>query len=104
MSAFVVFIRETMSSQLELEKYAELALPTLDGRPVIPRAFYGELDILEGSTFEGGVILEFQSMDDARAWYHSAEYQAAAKHRKAGSDYRVFIIDGVKQGLSAQNQ
>jgi uncharacterized protein (DUF1330 family) len=95
MTAYVVFTRESTANQQEMETYTGLALPTLKGRPVTPRAFYGALDVLEGPPFEGAVVLEFPSMADAQAWYHSPEYQAAAKHRHAGATYRVFIVDGV---------
>jgi uncharacterized protein (DUF1330 family) len=96
MAAFIVFLREKTSNADEMETYSKVALPTLVGRPANPRAFYGKLAVLEGPNFEGAVILEFPSMDDARSWYDSPEYQAAAVHRKLGSTFRVFIIEGVK--------
>ncbi len=96
MSAYVIFIRESMSDEREFETYTKLALPTLEGRPVTPLAFYGALEIMEGPVFEGAVVLEFPSVKDAQEWYYSPEYQAAAKHRKAGSEYRVFIVEGKK--------
>ena len=96
MSAFIVFMRESTSNAEELEIYAKLALPTLEGRSARPRAFYGKLDVLEGPEFEGAVILEFPSVEEARSWYHSPEYQAAALHRKASSTFRIFIVEGVK--------
>ena len=96
MSAFIVFMRESTSDPEELEIYGKLALPTLEGRSVKPRAFYGQLDVLEGPEFEGAVILEFPSVEEAHSWYHGPEYQAAALHRKASSVFRVFIVEGVK--------
>ncbi len=96
MPAFIVFIRENTSSEAEMEVYGKLALPTLAGRPATPLAFYGKLDVLEGPEFDGAVILEFSSMEEAKAWYESPEYQAAAEHRKAASLFRVFIVDGKK--------
>jgi uncharacterized protein (DUF1330 family) len=94
MAAYVIFIRERTTDEQELKTYTELALPTLSGRPVTPRAFYGELAVLEGPTFEGAVVLEFPSSAEARDWYESPAYQAAVKHRHAGSTYRVFIVEG----------
>jgi uncharacterized protein (DUF1330 family) len=94
MAAYVIFVREHTTNEQELKTYTELALPTLSGRPVTPRAFYGALDVLEGPTFEGAVILEFPSTAEARDWYDSPAYQAAVKHRHAGSTYRVFIVEG----------
>lgn len=45
-----------------------------------------DLEVLEGSPPRGRhVILEFEDLDAARAWYHSPEYQETAKHRFAAS-------------------
>jgi uncharacterized protein (DUF1330 family) len=96
MPAFVVFIRESTSNAAEMEVYGNLALPTLAGRPARPRAFYGKLEVLEGPMFEGAVILEFSSADEARSWYQSPEYQAAAEHRRSASHFRIFIVEGVQ--------
>jgi uncharacterized protein (DUF1330 family) len=95
MPAFIVFIRESTSNKAEMEIYGNLARPTLAGRPAQPRAFYGKLDVLEGPIFEGAVILEFSSTEEANSWYQSPEYQAAAEHRKLASRFRVFIAEGV---------
>jgi uncharacterized protein (DUF1330 family) len=95
MAAYIVFIRESTSNEQEMEIYTKLAVPTLKGRNGRPRAFYGKLDVLEGPMFEGAVIVEFPSVDEAKEWYHSPEYQAAAEHRKAGSKFRLFIVEGV---------
>jgi uncharacterized protein (DUF1330 family) len=94
MAAYVVFIREVTKDEQELKRYAELALPTLANHPVTPLAFYGALDVLEGPAFEGAVVLQFPSVSEARSWYDSPDYQAAALHRKQGSTYRVFVVEG----------
>ena len=96
MAAYIVFLREGTSNEEEMEVYTQLALPTLHGRDVNPRAFYGQLDVLEGPTFEGAVILEFPSASEAKTWYRSPEYQAAAEHRRAGATFRVFIVEGTR--------
>jgi uncharacterized protein (DUF1330 family) len=95
MSAFIVFVRESTSNDEDMDKYAELARPTLAGRPAKPLAFYGKLEVLEGPMFEGAVILEFSSVDEARSWYLSPEYQAAAELRKSAARFRVFIVEGM---------
>lgn len=97
MAAYVIFIREHTSNKQELKTYEELAPLTLSGRPVTPLALYGALDVLEGPIFEGAVVLEFPSTAEAKDWYNSPAYQAAAKHRLAGSTYRAFIIEGASK-------
>lgn len=52
---------------------------TLEGEPVPPRV----------------VIIEFPSFDDAVAYHHSAEYQAAAAHRAGAATVRFAVVDGL---------
>jgi uncharacterized protein (DUF1330 family) len=40
------------------------------------------------------VVLEFESVDAARAWYGSEAYQNAAKLRHAAADCNAVIISG----------
>lgn len=40
------------------------------------------------------VLLEFKSVDAAKAWYNSDEYQAAAKLRHAAADSNGVILTG----------
>ena len=55
----------------------------------------GAIDALEGGwTPSRVVIIEFPSMDAARNFYHSDDYQAALKVRLANSKGRVVIVDG----------
>ena len=94
MAAYAVFLKEKTIDAEEMGTYSTLAKPTLSQHPARPLVFYGMLNILEGPAFEGAVILEFESMVEARAWYESSEYQVAAKHRRAGASFRVFLIEG----------
>ncbi|UMB72105.1 DUF1330 domain-containing protein [Mycobacterium paraterrae] len=50
---------------------------------------------LEG-TWHGDqtVVLEFDSVEAAQAWYESDAYQAAAKLRQAAADCNAVIISG----------
>jgi uncharacterized protein (DUF1330 family) len=40
------------------------------------------------------VILEFDSLDIARRWYASPDYQHAAAARRAASTGRVVLVEG----------
>jgi uncharacterized protein (DUF1330 family) len=95
MVAYVVFTREKMRNKEEYERYKEKARPANAAHPLKPLALYGKHESLEGAALEGAVILEFPSMEAAKAYYHSAEYQEAAKHRFLAAEYRVFIVEGI---------
>ncbi|MXP50287.1 DUF1330 domain-containing protein [Pantoea sp. Eser] len=77
MSAYVVFIRDNTPNEDEMAIYAEKAGQARGDHPINPRAFYGELETLEGQEAEGVVILEFPTREAAHAWYDSP-FQAAA--------------------------
>ena len=87
--------RESTTDPVEMDTYASMASAAAEGHNLIPRVLYGSFELLEGAPFEGAVVLEFPTAGQARAWYDSPSYQAAAAHRRAGANYRVFIIDGV---------
>lgn len=94
MVAYVVFTRERMRSNEEYERYREKSRPVNASHPLKPLALYRKHEVLEGPAIEGAVILEFPTIEAARAYYHSPEYQEAAKHRFLAADYRVFIVEG----------
>ena len=41
------------------------------------------------------VILEFPSLEQAKLWYHSDEYQAAKKIRAGAAEAEFLAIDGI---------
>jgi uncharacterized protein (DUF1330 family) len=94
MPSYVVFTRERMRDRGEYEIYREKSRAANAAHDVKALALYGKHEVLEGPAIEGAVILEFPSPEAARAYYHSAAYQDAVKHRFLGADYRVFIVEG----------
>ena len=95
MAAYVVFTREKMRNPAEYERYREKARPAAQGHAVKPLALYGKHEVLEGPAMEGAVILEFPTVEAAKAYYNSPAYQDAVKHRFLAADYRVFIVEGL---------
>lgn len=96
MSAYVVFTRSRTTDAHELAVYRSKGPQTLNDRPATPRAFYGELSVLDGDPVEAGAILKFPSAEEARDWYGSPAYQEARAHRLKGGDYSVWIIEGAE--------
>lgn len=95
MPAYVVFTRDETVDPVALEEYSAKVAASFEGHDVKFLADYGTIETLEGNDIEGAVILEFPSMDAARAWYRSPEYQATAQHRFRGARYRGFIVEGL---------
>lgn len=78
------------------KRYTDLvpAILAKYGGKVLARG--GDYRIMEGPEhFERYVVIEFPSMEQAVACNRSAEYQAAAEHRRHGAgDVEQVIVDG----------
>jgi uncharacterized protein (DUF1330 family) len=94
MAAYIVFIRDRIRDAAEMETYGGLAGATLGGREFKVHSVYGAHETLEGAPIDGCVIIEFPTVEAAKAWYESPAYVEARKHRFLGADYRVFITQG----------
>lgn len=55
----------------------------------------GRCEALEGEARARNVILEFDSFDTARAYFHSPEYQAARQHRDGKATGEFVLVEGV---------
>ncbi len=95
MSAYIVFTRERMRDPAELDTYSPMARASLASQEVKAHVVYGKCETLEGAPIEGAVIIEFPTMEAAKAWYDSPAYREARVHRFLGADYRAFITEGV---------
>ena len=69
-----------------------------------PLAVYGAMEALEGEAPDGVVLLEFPSVEDARGWYESPEYQAAITLLNYRHVHRLdFLPPPVKRSLDDWN-
>jgi uncharacterized protein (DUF1330 family) len=95
MAAYIVFVREKpVHNPAEMETYRQKGEGSQEGHAMKPLAVYGALQALEGTPPDGVVILEFPTVAEAKAWYHSPKYSAAAPHRQKAAEYRTFIVEG----------
>ncbi len=94
MAAYLIALRERTKDPIEMAKYAEAA-KSVDFSKCKGLVGYGKLETLEGEAFEGVVMMEFPTFEEAQKWYHSPEYTAARQHRLKGADYRFMIVQGM---------
>ncbi len=100
MSAYLIVYRETPVTDPDaIAEYSRLnhesaaASQGTDGpRPLV---VYGQCEAIEGAAPDGVVMLKFPSMDAAKAWYHSADYQKALPFRQKAADWRVVLVEGM---------
>ena len=74
-------------------KDATAAIRQYGGRPL---ARGGAYEALEGEARARTVILEFDSFEQARRYYHSAEYQAAKAKRDGVAVAEIVAVEGVE--------
>lgn len=94
MSYYIIFIKEKVRDNAEIEQYKKLVPAAAAGRNMKKLAAYGEIETLEGAQAQGTVLLEFPTRQEALAWYNSEEYKKARAHRFLGADYRVIMFEG----------
>lgn len=78
-----------------INAYAGKAVPIVlqsGGRPIVVE---DNAEVIEGK-WHGSrtVIIEFDSVDAAKAWYNSSEYQAVIGVRNAAADSNAVIVSG----------
>lgn len=96
MPAYLIVYRESpIRDPAEMQQYQAKARQVGGGFKLTPRVLDGAVTALEGQAPDGVILLEFPTVEDARAWYNSPQYQAALPHRKKAADYRVIIVQGM---------
>ena len=77
----------------EYVKAASEAIRRYGGRPL---ARGGAYEALEGEARGRNVILEFESLEQAKRYYHSPEYQAAKATREGAGFAEIVAVEGVE--------
>ena len=54
----------------------------------------GRYEALEGTARARNVVLEFDSYDAARRYFHSEQYQAARKLRQGAAEIEMVLVEG----------
>ena len=95
MKGYLVFTRDKTLDKDEMATYSKEVPATFAGHEFKVLALYRAHEDLEGVATEGSVILEFPSIEAAKAWYNSPAYRKVREHRFKGGTYRVTLIEGV---------
>ncbi len=93
--AYVIFT-EDIKDEEGMEAYGKASLPSIIESGASVLAFDAGPQVLEGE-WHGSrtVVLEFASVEAARAWYESDSYQQAKGLRLAAAESNGVIITGL---------
>ena len=75
-------------------RYAAEATKAIAAHGGEPLARGGRYEALEGQARARNVVIEFASYDAARAYYYSAEYQAARALREGAAEMEMVLVEG----------
>lgn len=92
---YVISEVDAITDPIALKEYAPKAGDTLapfNGH-FVARA--GKAESLEGESPEGIVVIAFDSVEQAHAWYDSPAYQAIKPIRQGATKGRMFIVPRV---------
>lgn len=95
MPAFLVAIINVTNPDAYAE-YVKLAGPATHkyGGRFLARG--GKTEVLEGSVPGSRIVVaEYESVEKAKQFYHSPEYQAARQKRLGAADFSLVVVDGV---------
>jgi uncharacterized protein (DUF1330 family) len=77
----------------EYAKGATEAIRQYKGRPLVRG---GAFEALEGEARPRNVVIEFDSMEQARTYYRSPEYQAAKAKREGACEGEFVLVEGAE--------
>jgi uncharacterized protein (DUF1330 family) len=96
MSAYVI-AEVSVADPGSYEEYKPLAGASVEANGGTYAVRGGAVESLEGEPVTGRiVVLRFESLEAARDWYNSDDYQAALPLRQAAAVSRVFIVEGTE--------
>lgn len=88
-----VILTEAIKDPEGMKAYARAAGPAMGGVNILSADTAPQ--VIEGSWHgDQTIVLEFESVEAARAWYYSEDYQQAAQLRQAAADCNAVIVSG----------
>ena len=94
MSAYVIAIIKVTNPDAYAE-YARLAAPVNGQYNSTLLARSNQFEFLEGKLDCNRVVINrFATIDAAKAFYHSIEYQAAKSKRIGAADFNMLVVQG----------
>ena len=76
-------------------RYATAATKAIADHGGKPLARGGRSEALEGKARARNVVLEFESYDAARRYFHSEQYQTARALREGAAEMEMVLVEGI---------
>jgi len=93
--AYLISIYIEIHDPEKLKAYAVDALPAMQANGARFLARSTNIEGMEGQIPQRAVVLEFESMEAAKAAYKSEKYKAALAKLEGGVDRQLFLVEGL---------
>ena len=95
MPAYVIILREEpVKDPAAMAEYHRLISSGPPPENLKPLVLYGPAQSLHGELPDGVVVMEFPTVEDAKAWYDSPRYREARVFRQKAARHREMIVEG----------
>ena len=95
MPAYVIAAAQNVNDPAAFAAYQQAAVPTIGqygGEFIVGST---KIEVGDGNWSPiGMVVIEFESMERAKAWYYGPEYQAVVGQRIQSTDSAMIFVDG----------
>ena len=95
MPAYVIAAAQNVNDPAGFAAYQQAAVPTIGqygGKFIVGST---KIEVGDGNWSPiGMVVIEFESMERAKAWYYGPEYQAVVGQRIQSTDSAMIFVDG----------
>jgi uncharacterized protein (DUF1330 family) len=94
-----IYVEMTIHDLERFKQYTALSAPAVQAAGGWYPVAGVKPEVLEGSFAADRIVLvEFDSLERARAFYHSAAYQAAKLKRLGAADFKMLLLEGAPRG------
>jgi uncharacterized protein (DUF1330 family) len=94
-----IYVEMTIHDPARFKQYTALSAPAVHAAGGWYPVAGVKPEVLEGAFGADRVVLvEFDSLERARAFYHSAAYQAAKLRRAGAADFKMLLLPGAVRG------
>src|SRR5580704_14740500 len=80
------------------QRYIEIALPAFKRHGAKFLARGGKVEAMMGTAMSRNIVIEFPSMEAARAFFQSPEYTEALTWRRKSSTGEIYVVEGCDPG------
>ena len=95
MAAYVIGALQSINDPDKFSEYARVATPTIEqyGGKILVGG--DKIEVADGNWSPIGIIvIEFESIEQAKKWYNSPEYHPLAPLRTGSTDSGLISVDG----------